>query len=106
MGLTRRLRSGSARLVLGTSACWLLMFVATRHLWCDLNSLTSLEEAEARAEGNLPARKTLFENIGEGFENVQRGEWNIKLLIKLIILTKKRYAPLTHGTTFFNLGDN
>ena len=75
MGLTRRLRSSSARLVLGTSACWLLVFVTTRHLWCD--SFANLQHAERSGpEGNLPARKTLFENIGEGFENVQRGEWN------------------------------
>jgi len=77
MGL-RRLRSGNARLVLGTSLVWVLLFLSTKNYWCHLcSSLTAQSAHEtAAAVGNLPARKTLFENIGEGFENVQRAIQN------------------------------
>ena len=76
MGL-RRLRSGNARLVLGTSLVWVLLFLSTKNYWCHLCSTLTAQSAHdtAAAVGNLPARKTLFENIGEGFENVQRGEY-------------------------------
>ena len=73
MGL-RRLRSGNARLVLGTSLVWVLLFLSTKDYWCHLCS-TLNQPHDTAAVGNLPARKTLFENIGEGFENVQRGEY-------------------------------
>ena len=86
MGL-RRLRSGNARLVLGTSAVWVLIFLTTKDLWCSPPSLP-VDEA---AVGNQPARKTLFENIGEGFENVQRGEY-----FKIFA----RFGPNTDFPTF------
>ena len=65
--ILRGRRSGSLRVVLGTSIVWLVIFWSTRDHWCHQNQLLN-------EEGNLPAKKSILENINEGINNVHRGE--------------------------------
>ena len=75
--ILRGRRSGSLRVILGTSAFWLVIWWSSRDYFCS-QGLSSSSQNDARVqrdeEGNLPAKKTLLENIGDGINNVQRGE--------------------------------
>ena len=78
--ILRGRRSGSLRVILGTSAFWLVIWWSSRDYFCSqgLSSSSSSQhgarEQRDQDEGNLPAKKTLLENIGDGINNVQRGE--------------------------------
>merc|ERR1712131_380790 len=77
--ILRGRRSGSLRVILGTSAFWLVIWWSSRDYFCS-QGLSSSSQNDARVqrdeEGNLPAKKTLLENIGDGINNVQRAIQN------------------------------
>ena len=76
--ILRGRRSGSLRVILGTSAFWLVIWWSSRDYFCSQGLSSGSSQRGARDqpddEGNLPAKKTLLENIGDGINNVQRGE--------------------------------
>merc|ERR1711920_653469 len=79
--ILRGRRSGSLRVILGTSAFWLVIWWSSRDYFCSQVSLGSppraaREQSNDDVEGNLPARKNIIESIGDGINNVQRAIQN------------------------------